>query len=390
MLRIIIFLFAFIVFCAASCNQSDSGNKNGKAETQAVVVSENVSKSKLPIHKIKLPEGFKISVYAEGIDGARSMVLGVNGTLFIGTRGSNVYAVSDENKDGYAEKIYTIADGLNSPNGVAFRNGSLYVAEIDKVWRYDNIEANLGNVPKPVLVSDKFPSDKHHGWKYIAFGPDDKLYVPVGAPCNICNEDENKYANIMRMNADGSGLETFAKGIRNTVGFSWHPQTKELWFTDNGRDQMGDNVPGDELNHAPKAGMHFGYPFCHAGNVKDPKYGEKRSCDEFTKPVKVLDAHVASLGMKFYTGNQFPAAYKNQVFIAEHGSWNRSSKIGYRVMLVKMDGDKALGYEPFAQGWLEENGNVWGRPVDVLVMPDGSLLVSDDMAGAVYKISYEK
>ncbi|MGZ5304188.1 MAG: PQQ-dependent sugar dehydrogenase, partial [Bacteroidia bacterium] len=251
MLRIIIFLFAFIVFCAASCNQSDSGNKNGKAETQAVVVSENVSKSKLPIHKIKLPEGFKISVYAEGIDGARSMVLGVNGTLFIGTRGSNVYAVSDENKDGYAEKIYTIADGLNSPNGVAFRNGSLYVAEIDKVWRYDNIEANLGNVPKPVLVSDKFPSDKHHGWKYIAFGPDDKLYVPVGAPCNICNEDENKYANIMRMNADGSGLETFAKGIRNTVGFSWHPQTKELWFTDNGRDQMGDNVPGDELNHAP-------------------------------------------------------------------------------------------------------------------------------------------
>jgi glucose/arabinose dehydrogenase len=317
------------------------------------------------------------------------MTLGEKGTLFVGTRDKDVYAITDTDKNGYGDKIYTIAKGLNSPNGVAFRNGSLYLAEIDKVWRYDNIESNLENVPQPLLLSDKFPADKHHGWKYIAFGPDGKLYIPVGMPCNVCEEDENKYGNIMRMNVDGSGLETFAKGIRNTVGFSWHPQTKELWFTDNGRDELGDNIPDDELNRAEKPGMHFGFPYCHAGEIKDPKYGDKHSCSEFTPPVQKLGAHVAALGMKFYTGNEFPAEYKNNIFIAEHGSWNRSSKIGYRVMLVKLDGNNAIGYEPFAQGCLNENGNVWGRPVDVFVMPDGSLLVSDDMAGAIYKISYE-
>ncbi len=384
MLRIILCYLVLIFFCAASCNKTTStdNNNNNNGDTTSA------PQTNLPLDKIKLPAGFYIAVYAEGLKGARSMALGANGTLFVGTRDADAYAVVDADKNGYGDKIYTIAKGLNSPNGVAFRDGSLYLAEISKVWRYDNIESNLQNIPPPVLVSDKFPSDKWHGWKYIAFGPDGKLYIPVGAPCNVCEKDENQFANIMRMNADGSGLETYAKGIRNTVGFAWHPQTKELWFTDNGRDEMGDNIPDDELNRAPKAGMHFGFPYCHAGDIKDPKYGENNPCSNYTAPVQKLGAHVAALGMKFYSGNQFPQEYNNSVFIAQHGSWNRSSKIGYRVMKVKLDGNNAVSYEPFAEGWLEENGNVWGRPVDILMMPDGSMLISDDMAGAIYKITY--
>lgn len=338
---------------------------------------------------IRLPQGFNIDIFAE-VDNARSLALGDKGTVFVSNRsGNKVYALVDADKDGRAEKTYVVADKMNTPNGVAFRNGALYIAEIDKVWRLDNIEANLATPPQPVLVSDGFPSDKHHGWKYIAFGPDGKLYVPVGAPCNICDdaEQDQRYASIMRMNADGTGLEVYAHGIRNTVGFAWHPQTKHLWFTDNGRDMMGDDVPGDELNTAPQANLHFGYPYCHQGDVKDDTYGTK-PCSEFVAPVAVLAPHTAALGMKFYTGNMFPAAYKNQVFVAEHGSWNRSQPIGYRVMLVKLDGDKKKSYEVFAEGWLKD-GKAWGRPVDVLQLPDGSLLVSDDFANVVYRITYK-
>ena len=339
---------------------------------------------------IKLPPGFKIEVYAENVPNARSMTLSPEGVLFVGTRESRVYAVVDTNKDYKADNVITIASGLNSPNGVAFRNGSLYVAEISKVWRYDNIENNLNNPPDPVLISDGFPTDGHHGWKFIAFGPDNKLYVPVGAPCNICLRDnDERYASIMRMNPDGSELEVFAHGIRNTVGFTWHPGTQELWFTDNGRDMLGDNVPPDELNRAPSAGLHFGYPFVHGGDIPDPEFGESVDINQYVKPVQKLGPHVAALGMRFYTGNMFPEEYRNQIFIAEHGSWNRSKKIGYRVMLVKLNGNEAVSYETFAEGWLQGDA-VSGRPVDVLVMPDGSMLVSDDYGGVIYRIIYSK
>jgi glucose/arabinose dehydrogenase len=340
--------------------------------------------------EIKLPPGFKINIYADNVDNARSMTLGDNGTLFVGTRESEVYAVIDENKDFKADKVLTIADGLNSPNGVAFRNGSLYVAEISRVLRYDNIEANLNNPPAPVVVNDKFPDDTHHGWKYIAFDPDGRLYIPVGAPCNIClRDDDERYASLMSMNADGTDLEVFAKGIRNTVGFDWNPETKELWFTDNGRDMLGDDLPPDELNRAPGKGLHFGYPFFHGDDIRDPEYGEGADLNIYVNPVQKLGPHVAALGMKFYTGNMFPDEYKNQIFIAEHGSWNRSTKIGYRVMLVKLKDNDAVSYEPFAEGWLQGDA-VSGRPVDVLTMPDGSLLVSDDYAGLIYRITYSK
>lgn len=341
---------------------------------------------------IKLPAGFHISIFADNVDNARSLAMGDKGTIFVGNRqGDKVYALVDKDADGVADERYTIASGMNMPNGVAFRQGALYVAEVNKIWRFDNIEANLAHPPKPVLVSDNFPGDAHHGWKYIAFGPDNKLYVPVGAPCNICddNEKDPRYASITRMNADGSGFEVYAHGIRNTVGFTWHPDTKALWFTENGRDQMGDDIPGDELNTAPQANMHFGYPYCHAGTIKDPEYGYKHACSEFIPPVTVLAPHTAALGVKFYTGSMFPAEYKNRVIIAEHGSWNRSEPIGYRLTMVKLDGDKSVSYEPFAEGWLK-NGKAWGRPVDVLQLKDGSLLVSDDFANVIYRITYSQ
>lgn len=348
------------------------------------------SSAKLPLDKIKLPDGFTISVYAE-VENARSMVMSPSGTLFVGTwEKGKVYAVKDINGDKIADKKWLLASGLNYPNGVALKNGALYVAEVSKITKFPNIEQNLADTTKRVVVYDKFPTDWPHGWKYIAFGPDGKLYVPVGAPFNIGVPTE-KYASIFRMNDDGSGLEKFASGVRNTVGFTWHPTSHALWFTDNGRDQLGDDTPGDELNTAPKIGMNFGYPYFHSGTIKDPEFGGTHNASEFTPPAINLGPHVAALGLKFYTGNMFPAKYKNQIFIAEHGSWNRTKKSGYRVSLVKVENNKATGYEPFATGWLDETKDVaWGRPVDVLVLPDGSILVSDDRAGVIYRISYKK
>ncbi|WP_316823368.1 sorbosone dehydrogenase family protein [Pedobacter gandavensis] len=359
----------------------------------AVTCNRPMEKLKEPrLNDIKLPEGFKIEVFAK-VDNPRSMAMGSKGTIFVGNRdGDKVYALVDENKDGVAEKTYVIAQGIKDmPNGVAFKDGSLYVAEVSKIWRYDQIEDHLANPPKPVLIYDKLPKDTHHGWKYIAFGPDGKLYVPVGAPCNICdNTDKDKrYASISRMNPDGTGFEIFANGVRNTVGFDWNPTTKDLWFTDNGRDMLGENIPADELNRAEKAGMHFGYPFVHAGDILDPEFGKGKNPKDFSPPQTKLAPHTASLGMKFYTGDQFPKAYKNQIFIAEHGSWNRKEPMGYRLTLVKLDGNKVLSYEPFATGWLKE-GKAWGRPTDVLQLKDGSLLVSDDFANLVYRIYYDQ
>ena len=340
---------------------------------------------------IKLPAGFGIAVYAE-VPNARSMTLGTKGTLFVGTRdsaGGEVYAVLPGAMATGKHRVVTIARGLNSPNGVAFRDGALYVAEISRILRYDGIESRLADPPKPVVVNDSFPKDGHHGWKFIRFGPDGFLYVPVGAPCNVCERDDPRYASITRIRPDGAGFEVFASGVRNTVGFDWNPETKELWFTDNGRDLLGDDLPPDELNRAPRKGLHFGFPYMYGNNVPDLEFGARGKGRAFTSPERELPAHVASLGMRFYTGTTFPSRYRNAIFIAEHGSWNRSVPIGYRVSLVRREGNRAMSYEIFAEGWLR-GGRAWGRPVDVQVMPDGALLVSDDKAGLIYRITYGK
>ena len=337
----------------------------------------------LPLERVKLPPGFEIRVWARA-PGARSMTLSPGGTLFVGTRDAgSVYAI--RTAGGGEPSVVTIARGLRMPNGVAFRDGSLYVAEIHRVLRYDGIESRLTNPPAPVVVRE-FPKDRHHGWKFIAFGPDGLLYVPVGAPCNICQPDP-MYAAIHRMRPDGSGLETVARGVRNTVGFDWDPSTRELWFTDNGRDMMGDDRPPDELNHVTRVGTDFGYPTCHGRDISDPEFGRSRPCSATAAPALELGPHVAALGMRFYTGKMFPEKYRRGIFIAEHGSWNRSRKIGYRVMYVPLMNGRPIGYEVFASGWLQRESE-WGRPVDVLVMPDGALLVSDDGADAIYRISY--
>src|SRR5437867_3685559 len=342
-----------------------------------------------PLKQIKLPAGFEIAIFADNIRDARSMVLGPKGTVFVGTRGAGkVYALAAQAEEN-ARRVITVAEGLKSPNGVAFHNGALYVAEISRVLRYDDIEARLNSPPKPVIVSDSFPIERTHGWKFIAVGRDGLLSVPVGAPCNICEADPNRYAMISRMRRDGAGLEIFARGVRNTVGFDWHPVTKEFWFTDNGRDRMGDNTPPDELNHAPKPGLDFGYPYCHAGDIADDQFGGKRACSDFAPPAQKLGPHVAALGMRFYTGSMFPSRYRNQIFIAEHGSWNRSTPIGYRITVVQLKNNQPESYEIFAEGWLQ-GSQAWGRPVDVLVMPDGALLISDDYAGKIYRVSYGK
>jgi len=314
-------------------------------------------------------------------------VLAPSGVLFVSTRrAGNVYAVVDSQHRGRADRVITLARGLENPNGVAIHNGALFVAERSRVLRYDDIERHLDHPPKPVVIRDDYPTEAHHGWKFIAFGPDGLLYVPVGAPCNIC-QPEPIYAAIHRMRPDGSGFETFARGIRNTVGFDWHPETHELWFTDNGRDYLGDDSPPDELNNAPKAGMDFGYPTCHGRNISDPELGRRRPCSATTPPALELGPHVAALGMRFYTGRTFPEKYRGGIFIAEHGSWNRTHKIGYRVMFVPLQNGRPAGYEVFAEGWLQGE-KAWGRPVDLLFTPDGAMLVSDDESGTIYRISY--
>lgn len=337
---------------------------------------------------IRLPDGFSIAVFSDQVPGARSLALSPKGIVYVGTReAGKVYAVVDRDHDGRADEVRTIASGLRSPNGVAWRDGALYVAEVSRILRFDGIDGRLANPPAPKVITDAYPTDGHHGWKFIRFGPDGKLYVPVGAPCNLCDAEKPIYASITRISPQGGKPEIFVRGVRNTVGFDWHPQTRELWFTDNGRDLLGDDVPPDELDRAPRAGLHFGYPYCHAGRIADPELGAGHPCSGFTPPAIALGPHVAAIGMRFYTGAMFPPAYRGQIFIAEHGSWNRSEPIGYRVTLVRLRGNQAVSYEPFAEGWLR-GGAAWGRPVDVEVLADGSLLVSDDAAGAIYRITY--
>ena len=373
-----------ILFLSLTFFLSDISSKNSDMDTF--------------LEKIVLPNGFKIEIYASDVENARSMTVSPSGTIFVGNRKSdNVFALIDENNDGKVDKKYLITDKLkNMPNGVAFHNGNLYVAEVNKIWVFKDIENKLklidenGLYPEdPILITDDFPSDKHHGWKYIAIGPDNKLYVPVGAPCNICESRDEIYSTITRMDLDGSNREIYARGVRNTVGFTWNKQTGEMWFTDNGRDMLGDNYPPCELNKVTKPGQHYGYPYCHGGDISDPEFGSKYSCEDFIKPMQNLGPHVAPLGLKFYNGDMFPDEYKGDIFIAEHGSWNRTKKIGYRITRVKIKDNKSVGYEPFISGWLEKDINdAWGRPVDIVILKDGSMLISDDYANVIYRVTY--
>jgi glucose/arabinose dehydrogenase len=349
----------------------------------------------LPLESIRLPDGFKIEIFAADVPNARQMAWSPARILYVGSReAGTVYALPDTDGEWRADAVHVLARGLKEPSGVAYRDGALYVADVDRVLRYDDIDRRFADSsqrapepsPAPAVVSDAFPGDRHHGWKFIAFGPDGRLYVPVGAPCNVC-EVSGLHATITRIAPGGGTPEIVARGVRNTVGFDWHPESGELWFTDNGRDRLGDDVPPDELNRLASAGQHFGFPFCHGGDLADPELGRRASCAEFVPPAQKLGAHVAAIGMRFYDAEQFPAAYRGAIFIAEHGSWNRSEKIGYRVTVVRLEGDRAVAYEPFAEGWLDGQ-RAWGRPADVEIAPDGSLLVSDDHAGAIYRISY--
>ena len=340
------------------------------------------------IGDLTVPPGFRIGVYAAEVPNARQMALGPDGVVFVGSRSAGkVYAVVDIDGDQRADAVHVLAEGLDNPSGVAFRDGALYVAAVSRVLRFRDVARDLTRPPAAEVVSEAFPTDGHHGWKFIAFGPDGRLYVPVGAPCNVCTTS-GLHATITRLDLAGGRPEVVARGVRNTVGFDFQPQTGELWFTDNGRDWLGDDRPPDELNRLTQAGQHFGFPHCHGQDIRDPEHNAGRDCAQFTPPARELGPHVAALGMRFYTGGMFPAPYRGGVFIAEHGSWNRTTPIGYRVTFVKVEGGRATSYEPFAEGWLK--GSIAaGRPADVLVMPDGALLVSDDKAGRIYRISYE-
>jgi glucose/arabinose dehydrogenase len=369
----------------------------------------------LPLDNIRLRPGFDIAVYAYPVPNARALCLGPadkqgQATVYVGSRDAgSVYALRDFDGNGRADQILRVARGLKLPVGVAYNtaDGALYVSAVSRIVKLPQIEAHLEDPPTPVLVNGSFPAEDAHGWKFIAFGPDGKLYVPVGAPGNIVDQGD-PYASIMRMDSDGRNLEMWARGIRNTVGFDWHPVTHELYFTDNGRDWLGDDWPPDELDHIaggaggpasqtqagaaarPTAIPHFGYPYIQGGYIVDPDFGAGHKPEEYTPPLQNLGSHVAALGMRFYSGSMFPPEYRNAIIIAEHGSWNRTHKNGYRLTLVRLDAKgQSRGYEAFADGWLQPGDNVWGRPVDVLNMPDGSLLVSDDQAGAVYRVTYQ-
>ncbi|MDP1666847.1 MAG: PQQ-dependent sugar dehydrogenase [Methylobacter sp.] len=342
------------------------------------------------LKRLHVPAGFTLSVFADNLPNARSLALGDNGVVFVGTGSEGaIYAVQDSNNDGVADQRYVIARHLFMPNGVAYKDGSLYVAEVNRIIRFDRITQQLTKPPKPAVVYDQFPSEQHHGWKYLRFGPDNKLYTTVGAPCNICEPEKPIYSSLVRLNVDGSGFEILARGIRSSVGFDWQPETNVLFFTDNGRDYMGDDLPPDELNQWTTTGEHFGFPYCHGGDLPDPDLAADKTCQQFSVPVWKFKAHMAPLGLRFYRGKQFPAEFNNQLFVAQHGSWNRSTPQGYRVALIKLNQGKPVSEQVFIDGWLTRDYEVLGRPVDILDMPDGSLLISDDKLGVIYKVEYK-
>lgn len=355
--------------------------------TSGLALSANAPRAVL--QQLHVPDGFKISLFADNVPNARTLALGDNGIVYVGTRQEgSVYALQDTNQDGISDKRYTLGKNLHLPNGVAYKNGALYVAEVNRIIRFDNITTQLDNPPQPKVIYDQLPKDEHHGWKYLRFGPDNKLYTAVGAPCNICEPQQAIYGSLLRLNADGSDVEILAHGIRNTVGFDWRPTTGQLFFTENGRDYLGDDVPPDELNQWSTKGQHFGFPYCHAGDITDPEFGGTKRCEQFVAPAWKFSAHMAPLGMRFYTGSQFPAQYKNQLFVAQHGSWNRSKAHGYRVVSLAFKQGKPSSETVFVDGWLTDKGEVLGRPTDILQLPDGSLLIADDTLGVIYKVEY--
>ncbi len=382
-------LFLSLALCLLILSSCDTVNPPSKVDADS---EEEEIELSVQLDKIKLPAGFEIDLFAEDVTNARSMAISPSGTLFVGTRGDGrVYAIQDTDGDYKADITHTLMKDGNKPNGVAFKDGDLYVAEVNRILKFTDIESHLDNPGEPEVIYDGYPTESHHGWKYISFGPDGKLYVPVGAPCNICESEDEVFNSITRINADGTGREIVQRGVRNTVGFTWHPETGDMWFTDNGRDMLGDEVPACELNRANKDQMHFGYPYCHQGDLLDPVFGKNKDCANYTAPAQKLGPHVAPLGIEFGASAMFPAQYKSIALIAEHGSWNRSKKIGYRISMVPVDGDSnAQGYETFADGWLNEEADAaWGRPVDLEFMADGSMLVSDDFADVIYRITYK-
>ncbi len=385
-------LLAAVLLSFSACKEEKAASDAGPLGTKISIAD---AKADVQLDKLQLPEGFKIDVWAAEVPNARSMTISESGIVFVGNRQeNNVYALVDENGDGKADSKYVLATDLRMPNGVAVKDGDLYVAEVSRILRFKDIENNLTK-PSYEVVYDGYPDEAHHGWKFIAFGPDGMLYIPVGAPCNICVSEDPIFASITRLDVSKPDAkpEIYAHGVRNSVGLTWHPETKELWFTDNGRDMLGDDTPDCELNKATLLGQHFGYPYWHAGSIKDPEVGsEGKEAAFYTAPEAKLGAHTAPLGLRFYTGDQFPASYKNQLFIAKHGSWNRSTKSGYEVVLARFDSlGKVKSQEVMVSGWLDQaTQEAWGRPVDVQQLADGSLLISDDVANCIYRLSYSK
>ena len=383
-------LLAVLLLSLSACKEEKAASASGPLGQKTSIAD---AKADVQLDKLKLPEGFSIDVWAAEVPNARSMAVSESGIVFVGNRQEkNVYALVDENGDGKADSKYVLANDLRMPNGVAIKDGDLYVAEVSRILRFKDIENNLTK-PSYEVVYDGYPDEAHHGWKFIAFGPDGMLYIPVGAPCNICVSEDPIFASITRLDVSKAGAkpEIYAHGVRNSVGMTWHPETKELWFTDNGRDMLGDDTPDCELNKATALGQHFGYPYWHAGSIKDPEVGsEGKEASFYTAPEAKLGAHTAPLGLRFYTGDQFPASYKNQLFIAKHGSWNRSKKSGYEIVLARLDAaGKVSSQEVIVSGWLDQaTQEAWGRPVDVQQLADGSLLISDDVANCIYRLSY--
>lgn len=348
------------------------------------------------LDKLVLPEGFSIDIYAR-VSNPRQMSLGDDGTVYVGSRnsaGGRIFAVLNPTSAAKASEVIVIDGGLKSPSGLTYKDGDLYVGAISRIYKYNDIANNLRSGNDPEIITDKLPTRTHHGWKFIEFGPDGLLYVPVGAPCNICLSDDEIFASILRMDVNNPDqpFELYASGVRNTVGFDWDPNSGDLWFTDNGRDAMGDELPADELNRAPNKGMHFGYPFIHQGDIPDPEFGKGKNASDYTAPAQNLAPHAGAIGMAFYKGDMFPEHFKNNIIIAEHGSWNRTEAAGHTghmLTLVTVENGKAVKYEPFITGFLQNN-KAWGRPADVLELKDGSLLIADDEANAIYRVTYSR
>ncbi len=355
----------------------------------SLITLSSFASAKMSLDKLITPSGFNVDFYIQGIDNPRQMALSESGVIFVGSRrAGNVYAILDKNGDGKAETRWLVAEHLSQPSGLAYKDGDLYVADIGTIYRYKDI---LNHLDKPVkeVFFDELPDDMHHGWKFIRFSPDGHLIIPVGAPCNICEAPTKQHNRILSLDVNSKKLTVVAEGVRNSVGFDFHPQTAELWFSDNGRDMMGDDIPPDEINRVSQMGSHFGYPYVHGGDIKDPEFGQGKDPANYVQPELKLGAHVAPLGIEFYNGKSFPSQYHNQLFVTEHGSWNRSKKVGYKVAVATIENNNIVNYTPVISGFMKDE-ETFGRPAAILELPDGSLLISDDYANVIYRLTYQK